>query len=204
MFYPLFNQHLTHLIDNRRCKWIQASEGGDWSFGMVSNYVPSLSFHSADGRIKFDELGYALHHCYDLPVLQMSNLTQMAMVMKQASDETGGLEIAKALRKELIACAEQITQRPRCPLEEIISAIEKARLHLGAQDLVKLQKTLGIPFPRNMLDLARYYAVRLLMEGVNHQMIADFLDVDLRTVANYILRAKEHIRLILESRASLI
>jgi hypothetical protein len=169
---------------------------------MTLNY-PSSRLRTGS-RSQVDELGYALHHCWDLPILQRSDLTKLSVVAQRSLEESNGLELAKALRKELINCAEQITQRPRYPIEEILAAIEKEMLGLGSQNLVKMQRTLGIPFPRSRIDLARYYAIRLVMEGIDHQKIADFLDVDLRTVANYILQAKERIRLILETRSMFV
>jgi hypothetical protein len=153
-----------------------------------------------NGKSKFNELGYSLYHCWDLAILQTSNLAQLPSVVQRALEETHGLEHAKALRKELIACADQITQRPKYPIEEIISAIEKDRLDLGSQDLAKIKRNIGIRLARNKIDLARYYSIRLIMEGVDRETIADFLEVDLRTVANYIAQAKERIRLSLESR----
>ena len=168
---------------------------------MALDYSSTRLRNISNGKTQSDELGYALHHCWDLPILQMSDLTKLSIVSQRSLEEKDGLQLAKALRKELIACSEQITQRTRYPIEEIISAIEKERLGLGSQDLLKIQKALGIPFPRNKIDLARYYAIRLIMEGIHHQMIADFLDVDLRTVANYLGQAKERIGLILESRS---
>jgi hypothetical protein len=137
-------------------------------------------------------------------MLQTSKLTQLSVVTQRALEENHGLELAKALRKELIDCAEQITQRPRYSIDDIVSAIEKEKLHLGSQDLVKIQRVVGIRFPRNKIDLARYYAIRLVMEGIDQQTIAEFLDVDLRTVANYIAQAKERIWLILESKSMLV
>src|SRR3989304_2718729 len=92
---------------------------------------------------------------------------------------------------------------PRYPIEEILSAIEKKSLNIGSQDLVKIQKAIGVPFTRNKLDLARYYTIRLVMQGVDQQAIAEFLDVDLRTVANYVAQAKERVRLVLETRSIL-
>ena len=157
--------------------------------------------NSATDEIELFELGYALSHCWDLPMLQKSKLTRIYPVAERALEENHGLELAKALRKELICCAEQLTQRPRFPIEEIINIIEKDKLHFGSQDLVKIQKTIGIRLPRNKIDLARYYSIRLVMEGIDQQTIADFLDVDLRTVANYIVQAKERIWLILESKS---
>jgi hypothetical protein len=164
----------------------------------------SNRFHSHGSETSQFDLGQALSHCWDLPILQKSKLTQLPAVAQRALDEDHGLELAKALRKELIACAEQLTQRPRYSIEEIVSAIEKEKLHLGSQELVRIQKVVGIRFPRNKIDLARYYAIRLAMEGIDQQTIADFLDVDLRTVANYIAQAKERIQLILESKSMLV
>ncbi|OGO23303.1 MAG: hypothetical protein A2144_12855 [Chloroflexi bacterium RBG_16_50_9] len=171
---------------------------------MALNYPLNRLRSSNNVRNQFDELGFALHHCWDLPILQTSDLTKLSIVAQRSFEEANGLELAKALRKELISCAEQITQRTRYPIEEIIPAIEKEMLSLGSQELVKIQKALGIPFPRNRIDLARYYAIRLVMEGIDHQMIADFLDVDLRTVANYVVQAKERIRLILETKSMFV
>ena len=56
------------------------------------------------------------------------------------------------------------------------------------------------PFARDRLDLARYYAIRLAMEGLGNEIIAGFLRVELRTLGNYVAEAKERIRLTLESR----
>jgi hypothetical protein len=159
---------------------------------------------SNGNEISVVELGHALSHCWDLPMLQKSKLTQLAGIAESALEENHGLELAKALRKELIDCAEQITQRLRQPIETIISAIEKEKLNLGSQDLVRIQKMIGIRLPRNKIDLARYYSIRLVMEGIDQQTIAEFLDVDLRTVANYIAQAKERIWLILESKSVLL
>jgi len=170
---------------------------------MSLKFIPRQLSSNRNETSQF-ELGHALSHCWDLPILQTSKLTQLSVVTQRALEESHGLELAKALRKELIACAEQITQRPRYPIDEIVSAIEKEKLHLGSQDLIKIQKTIGIRFPRNKIDLARYYAIRLAMEGIDQQTVAEFLDVDLRTVANYIAQAKERIWLILESKSMLV
>ena len=169
---------------------------------MAISHLSSQLRHTSNIRI-FDELGHAIRYCWDLPVLQKSELTQLPGIARLALEETHGLELAKALRRELIACAEQITQRPLYPIKEIVSAIEQEKFGLSSQDLAEIQKTIGVRFPRNKIDLARYYAIRLVMEGVDRQAIADFLDVDLRTVANYVAQAKERIRLILESRVML-
>jgi|GEM_PF-2518788 len=164
----------------------------------------SSQFSSTRNEASQFDLGHALSHCWDLPMLQTSKLTRLPVVAQGALEENHGLELAKALRKELISCAEQITQRSRYSIDEIVSAIEKEKLHLGSQDLVKIQRVIGIRFPRNKIDLARYYAIRLVMEGIDQQTIAEFLDVDLRTVANYIAQAKERIWLILESKLVLV
>jgi hypothetical protein len=150
------------------------------------------------------ELGHALSHCWDLPMLQKSRLARLQVIAERALEESHGLEMAKAVRKELIACAEQLTQRSRYSIEEIITAIEKEKFHFGSQDLVRIQRAIGIRLPRNKIDLARYYTIRLVMEGIDQQTIAEFLDVDQRTVANYISQAKERILLILESKSMMM
>ena len=165
---------------------------------------PYIRSHYRRNRSQINELGYALHHCWDLTALQTSKLTQLPNVAQRALKEMPDLELAKALRKELIACAEQITQRPLNSIEEIVSAIENEKLDLSSQELAKIQKNIDIPFQRNKIDLARYYAISLVMQGIDHQTIADFLNVDLRTVANYIAKAKESIWLILNSRSMFV
>ncbi len=156
--------------------------------------------YKTSGTRALNELTYLLSHCWDLPVLQTSKMALLPQISKQAETEKHGLELAKALRKELISCAEQITQRPKFPIEDIVTAIERDRMSLEKQEQAKIQKIIGIPFTRNKLDLARYYTIRLVMQGIDQQTIAEFLDVDLRTIANYVSQAKERIRLILETR----
>lgn len=168
---------------------------------MLLKYLPSRASTNIN-EIGLLELGHALSHCWDLPMLQTSRLTQIPAVAERAMEENHGLELAKALHKELIACAEQLTQRPQYSIEEIITAIEKEKHNLGSQDLVRIQKIIGIRLHRNKIDVARYYTIRLVMEGIDQQTIAEFLDVDLRTVANYITQAKERIWLILESKSA--
>jgi DNA-binding NarL/FixJ family response regulator len=170
---------------------------------MAINYIANQLRLKKKSRSDVDELGYALSHCWDLPILQTSSLARLPSVVRLASEETQGLELAKALRKELISCVEQITQRQRYPIDEIVSAIEKHKLGLGSQELMKIKRVIGVPFRRNKLDLARYYTIRLIMQGIDQQTIADFLEVDLRTVANYVAQAKERIRMVLESRSGL-
>lgn len=160
-----------------------------------------LSLHEAKLRIDLEKLGQALRRCYDLPFLQNSDLAQLPRVLRRARREKHGLNLARALRKEFLDSARQITRRTRhSDISEIVAAIEAARLGLGNQHIVEIQERLGIPFPRDRIDLARYYAIRLVMEGLKNEIIADFLQVDLRTLGNYIAAAKEHIRLTLESR----
>jgi DNA-binding NarL/FixJ family response regulator len=168
---------------------------------MTVNSVSGEVRQEKISRRNLDELGFLLYHCWDLPVLQTSELIHLPAVKKRAEEEKNGLAQAKALRKELIACAEQITQRPRYPIEDIVNAIEKENMKLGSQDLLKIRRTIGIPFSRKRLDLARYYTIRLIMQGVDQHTIAEFLDVDLRTVANYVAQAKDRIRLVLETRS---
>jgi hypothetical protein len=146
------------------------------------------------------ELAYLLSRCWDLPVLQTSKMALLPQIMKQAKGEKHGLEMAKALRRELINCAEQISQRPKFPIEDIMVAIERDRMNPDNQEVEKIQKVIGVPFSRNKLDLARYYTIRLVMQGIDQQTIAEFLDVDLRTIANYVSQAKERIRIALETR----
>jgi hypothetical protein len=153
------------------------------------------------GKGNADDLGYLLYHCWDLPLLQTSRLARLPRLLNRAKEEKQGLELAKALRKELIACAEQITQRPRYSIEEIVTAIEKGSFSPVGQEVQKIRKLIGVPFPRNKLDLARYYTIRLVMQGIDQPTIAEFLDVDLRTVANYVSQAKDRIRVVLETRA---
>ena len=166
---------------------------------MTLNQV-SIGFDSQKNGKELDELGYLIYHCWDLPLLQTSRLAQLPPVLKRAEEERHGLELAKALRKELIACAEEITQRPRFPIEDIINAIEKENMTHDGQELEKIRKAIGVPFPRNKLDLARYYTIRLVMQGIDQPTIAEFLEVDLRTVANYVAQAKKRIHLILETK----
>ncbi|MDD5289348.1 MAG: hypothetical protein PHY28_09600 [Dehalococcoidales bacterium] len=148
---------------------------------------------------KADYLSQALRYCADLPMLQTNKLTGLSSVAYEALSINGELAAAKALRKRLIACAEEITQRPRLPIEEVASAIEKYKRGLGSQELARLQKAVGVPFSRSQIDLARYYSIRLMMQGIDQGAISDFLNVDLRTVANYIAQAKKRIWLTLES-----
>jgi DNA-binding NarL/FixJ family response regulator len=152
-------------------------------------------------RIDLDKLGQALRHCHDLTFLQNSELIYLPNVVRHCKKTRIDLDFAKALRKELISAAERITRRrARVPIREIVKAIEEQRLNSENQQLAEVQRKLGIPFSRNRLDLARYYAVRLVMEGLSNETVAEFLQVDPRTLANYIAQSKERIRLMLESR----
>ena len=154
------------------------------------------------GREEYDELNYLLSHCWDLPLLQTSKLARIPRLLSRVKEEKQGLEFAKALRKELISCAEQITQRTRYPIDEIVTAIENAKTPNGVQELQRTKSIIGVPFRRNKLDLARYYTIRLVMQGIDQATIADFLEVDLRTVANYFAQARERVKVILETRGN--
>lgn len=170
---------------------------------MTLNQVSTPVDQKKIGKGNADDLGYLLYHCWDLPLLQTSRLARSPRLLNRAKEEKQGLELGKALRKELIACAEQITQRPRYSIEEIVTTIEKDSLNPGSQELERIRKLIGVPFPRNKLDLARYYTIRLIMQGMDQPTIAEFLEVDLRTVANYVSQAKERIHVVLETRAVL-
>ena len=87
------------------------------------------------------------------------------------------------------------------PQAEVLSKLRHAEScsRVGVE-VEKIQRVIGVPFSRNKLDLARYYTIRLVMQGVDQQTIAEFLDVDLRTIANYVSQAKERIRIALETR----
>jgi hypothetical protein len=166
---------------------------------MTSESISKKVKKTNKSRRGSDELGYILYHCWDLPILQTSKLIRLPTIQKSTEEEKQPLAQAKALRKKLIAYSEQITQRPRYPIQSIVDVIERNRISPGSHDLSKIKKSIGIPFPRNRLDLARYYAIRLIMEGIDQYTIAEFLEVDLRTIGNYISQAKERIRMILET-----
>ncbi len=166
---------------------------------MTVNYVARHLRHDARTAVDPNELGKALRRCYDLPFLQDSKLAQLPCVARRAGGERDGLVLARALRSELIASAERISRPVRHPaVRKIVAAIEKQRLGQDGQFLAEMQKNLGIPFPRNKIDVARYYAIRLVMEGMKHEVVADFLEIDLRTLGNYLAEARHRIRLILE------
>jgi hypothetical protein len=167
------------------------------------DYIPDMTLEEDRKSELAEELEQALACCWDLPSLQTSSLTQMPAVVERARYETEGLELAKALRKELIDCAGQLTQRPLYPIEDILNAIENGRMGIASQALARVKREIGLPFSRTKVDLARYYTVRLAMQGVDHQSIADFLEVDPRTVANYLVQARDRIRIVLESQAML-
>jgi hypothetical protein len=167
------------------------------------DYVPDMILEEGGTSEPAMELEHALACCWDLPALQTSSLTQMPAVVERANHETEGLELAKALRKELIDCAGQLTQRVVYPIADILNAIENGRMGTASQALARVKREIGLPFSRTKVDLARYYAIRLAMEGVNHQSIADFLEVDPRTVSNYLVQARDRIGVVLESQAML-
>jgi DNA-binding NarL/FixJ family response regulator len=171
---------------------------------MTFNCIDGIWHYRDEETSQLDELDHALSSCWDLSQLQMSSLIQLPSITEKIPDESDALELAKALRKELISCAEQLTQRYVYPIEEIVAAIENGQLGIGSQNLARIKRDLGIPFPRHKMDLARYYAIRLLMEGLDQQRIAEFLEVDPRTVASYVFQAKERINLVLESQPNLV
>jgi|WetSurMetagenome_2_1015567.scaffolds.fasta_scaffold63409_3 hypothetical protein len=170
---------------------------------MTLFFIPDVNLKEDGAKSLSEELEYALAHCYDLPELQSSSLTKMPAVLDRARDETGGLELAKALRKELIDCAAQLTQRPVYPLEDLFKAIENGQPGIASQTLERVKGEIGVPFSRNRIDLARFYAIRLVMQGFDHESIANFLEVDPRTVGNYLAQARERIRVVLESQEML-
>ena len=166
--------------------------------------IASIAINSPydeSGRIDFNKLGRALRYCHDLPLLQNSDLTHLPSVENRARGDRRGLDLARALRKELITCTEQIARHTGYPsIREIVEAIEREKLFADKQLVAEVSKRLVIPFSRDRRDLARYYGIRLRMEGLANSTIAEFLQVELRTLGNYIAEAKERIRLILESR----
>ena len=167
------------------------------------DYIPDTVLEEGNTSEMNEALERALTCCWDLPALQTSILTQLPAVVERARDESEGLELAKALRKELIECAGQLTQRPVYSIEDIVNAIENGRMGIASQALERVKREIGLPFPRTKVDLARYYTIRLVMEGISHQAIADFLEVDPRTVANYLVQARDRIKVVLESQAML-
>ena len=150
-------------------------------------------------QIDLNELGQALRLCRDLPMLENSLLTNITRVKMRAKMYDGSLGLAKALRAELISCAEKITLRPTYSIKKIVVAIEKYFQYNDQTYLQQIRDELAIPFSRDKIDLARYYSIRLSMEGVNIQQIAEFLQVDPRTVGNYIRQAKQRIKFLLEN-----
>ena len=168
---------------------------------MLGSKTSSSSLNNDKARIDRDTLGRALHHCFDLTFLQNSDLTQLPSVVRRCREERHGLDLAKALRRELIDAAEQITPRAdHHTIRDIVEAIEEERLNSGNGRMAEIQKHLGIPFPRDKIDLARYYGIRLVMEGLSNEIVANFLQVEMRTLSNHIAEAKERIKLTLESR----
>jgi len=157
--------------------------------------------HKYTAPVDIKELGEALRHCHDLTFLQNSRLTGLPCVVGRCRGETAGLDCAKALRKELIAASRGICrQTEHVSIRKILKAIEQRRLGLENRQLMEIQGRLGIPFSRDRIDLARYYAIRLVMEGLNNEAVAEFLLVEPRTCANYIAQAKIRIGLVLGCR----
>jgi hypothetical protein len=163
----------------------------------------NISIHKRNGtnggkQIDLNELGEVLRLCRDLPMLENSFLTNHPRVKTRAKKYNCSLGLAKALRAELISCAEQITIRPTYPIEKIVDALESYFRGNDQSELIQIRNELAIPFSRDKIDLARFYSIRLSMEGVNRQQIAEFLQVEPRTVANYTKQAKERIKVLLE------
>ncbi len=168
---------------------------------MLNTKILNRPRYKGGTRIDIERLGQVLRHCHDLTFLQNSNFVFLPSVVRQCRGESVDLCSAKALRRELIAVAQRISRRTvHFPIRKILKAIEERRLSSDNQRVVEIQRRLGIPFSRNRIDLARYYAIRLVMEGLSNETIAEFLMVDPRTLANYIAQAKMRIALILESR----
>jgi hypothetical protein len=163
----------------------------------------NIGIHKRNGtngskQIDLNELGEALRLCRDLPMLENNFLTNHPRVKTRAKKYNSSLGLAKALRAELISCAEQITIRPTYPIQKIVDAIESYFRGNDQNELIQIRNELAIPFSRDKIDLARFYSIRLSMEGVNVQQIAEFLQVEPRTVANYTKQAKERIKVLLE------
>ena len=156
--------------------------------------------YDADGRIDAEKLSKALRHCHDLCILQQSELAQLPSVARRVSNAVNRGQLGKALREELLDCARLLTRRKKHAIAQIIAALDDGTYDPDTEEACRVKEISGIPLPRNKIDLARYYAIRLVMQGVSNEAIATFLEVDPRTVGNYISQAKERIRLTLESR----
>ena len=159
-----------------------------------------ITMQTTKTRSGTDDVALALQYCWDLPMLQTSPLVNLPQVRRMALEETEGLELAKALQNELISCSEHLTQRSPYPIDEIAAFLQEGKARFKYAELAALRAKIGVPLPRH-IDLARYYAIRLVMKGVGREKIADLLDVDVRTVANYLAQAKERIRLVLRTRS---
>ena len=165
---------------------------------MMKNTIQNPDSNGESMQIKLTELNDALRLCRDLPMLENNLLTNLPKIKNRSKNYNGSLGNAKALRAELISCAEQITIRPTYSINKIVDALENYFRGNDAEKVLQISSELDIPFSRDKIDLARYYAMRLSMEGVNIQHIAEFLQVDPRTVANYIRQAKQRIKVLLE------
>src|SRR4030042_4306041 len=165
---------------------------------MINNGIQKRNGRNGSKQIELHELGEALRLCRDLPMLENNLLTNLPKVKMRAKKYNGNLELAKALRDELISCQQQITIRPTYSIKKIVDAIE-SYFHGNNQDeFIQIRDELAIPFSRYKIDLARFYAIRLLIEGVSIQQISEFMQVEPRTIANYIKQAKERIKSLLE------
>ena len=165
---------------------------------MIRNRIPKRNSSNGNKQVELHELGEASRLCRDLPMLENNLLTNLPRVQARAKNYNGTLELAKALRAELITCVEQISIRPKYSIKKIVDAIESYFQGNNQDNLIQIRDELAIPFSRDKIDLARFYAIRLLIEGVSIQQIAEFLQVEPRTVANYLKQAKERIKILLE------
>lgn len=159
-----------------------------------------IEMNNRSKLIDAQELGSALRNFRDLPILEGNALTDLPCVRRRAESYPGSLGKARALRSELISCAEELTVRSTYPIEKIVSAMKNGLQTKVANEMPEIIYELNIPFSRSNIDLARYYSIRLVMEGMNIQNIAEFLQVEPRTVANYIKQAKQRIEISLINR----
>lgn len=144
-----------------------------------------------------DDLRHAIRHCSDLPMLANNRLIYLQSLSGRVDNPDDAFELAKALRAELLFCAEQISLRSKYPINEIIRSIDDTINGIDEEKIKVVRKILGIPFSRDAIDLARYYTIRLVMEGIGNKKIAYFLCVEPRTVANYINQAQARIQIVL-------
>lgn len=160
----------------------------------------SMDSLAAGNGVDRRELGRALRRCRDPLFLRNTTLVNLPGVARRIANSSPPPDLGKALRQELLYCAESVTWRRKQPIAFIVSAVANGRNRPNTEEIERVKAMVGVPLGRNEVDLARYYTIRLVMEGVPIEAIAGFLEVEPRTVANYISQAKEHIALVLESR----